>query len=1113
MPRRCMAIDTDILMENGSIKKIQDIKPGDRILSFDGNNIVIDTVKNCWKTGVKSVFSLRSATFLPVDVTVDHRVAVKFKNSVGWKKASDLATQNKIYQYAGIPGKISCPLRAELLGLLTHDGYISGYQQPKFTNVNMEILKRVAFLVKEVFGYDVKWRKKGNGFDLGISNGTKGGGYNKNKVKGVFRAVGQDIPKSHKRILPEVFDYDEESILRYLSGVLSADGNLYTQKKDRHFKDKSGKDRHILATSEVSIHCGLSKQLAYDTYWLLRKINIVPQEPKLEKNSNWKIRISQGPQIAKLLSAGPVYGKEDKQSEAILNSKRFSKRRNIESGCYNPASIKKSNTREEYTYDIETKNNHNFFANGYLVHNSGKDITAWSLSIRQCLEKVCIVYYIFPTYSQAKKVIWNSITNDGRQFTDFIPKEAIASKNSQEMKITFTNGSILQLIGSDNIDCYDDKTEILTEDGWKLFKDLAPYERVATLKDGALVYDISNRYVEKHYKGEMYHGHNNAMDFMVTPTHRFYVQSAKGVWKFKTIDNISPTGDKIPATCNNEGGDYKDVLHPLEDKSTLDFLGIDLHLNDFVSLLGIFLTEGCTYKDHKTYRVTITQKKPKNQKIIEKLLTSCGFNYCKCGNNYNIQNKKLYEYFSQFGKQPERFIPKEIKSLPRLYLRHLFYFLILGDGSIQGKQTKFYSSSKRLIDDVQEIAIKLGLSGNVYIKSKKGTKVWFKRDKRFIEYKHDLWQLLVRRSKFKRFASSKKSYISKVQYEGMVYCVSVPSGVIKVRRNGKEMWSGNSIVGTNPYGCVFSEYAIQDPRAYQFISPILRANGGWALFISTPRGKNFFFDMYNMAKQNRNWFAYKLTLDDTKHISQEELQMERDEGLMSEDLIQQEYYTSFTMGVEGAYYAKYIDKMRLAGRISTVPYEIGYKVHTAWDLGVSDSTCILFFQVVGQTIHIIDCYENSKEGLEHYAKVVLNKDYVYGKHIAPFDINVREFGSGMTRLEKAKQLGIKFAVADSISIEDGIESVRSALSKVWIDEKSCIPFIKAIENYRQEWDPKHMVYKPRPLHNWCSHFSDCLRYLCISLPKTRDGLSAEDIEKRYQRAMYGDSNNLPTFFR
>lgn len=324
----------------------------------------------------------------------------------------------------------------------------------------------------------------------------------------------------------------------------------------------------------------------------------------------------------------------------------------------------------------------------------------------------------------------------------------------------------------------------------------------------------------------------------------------------------------------------------------------------------------------------------------------------------------------------------------------------------------------------------------------------------------------------------------------------------------------DTIVGTNPRGCVFSEYALQDPRGYQFIRPALTANNGWALFISTPRGKNSFWELYQIALHNPlDWYAHKLTVEDTFHVSLHEIAKEKDSGEMSDDLIQQEYYTSFEQGIEGSYYGKYLDRMRLKGQIGIVPYEHSFKVHTAWDLGVRDSTTIIFFQTIGQVVRIIDCYENSKQGLEHYVKVIEQKPYSYGKHIAPHDIKVREFGSGMTRLEKAKQLGVNFITAPDVSIEDGIESVRSAFSKIWIDENSCKQLIKAIENYRQEYDIKKKVYKSQPLHDWSSHWADALRYLAITLPRTIDGLSPEELDKRYQEAMLGSGANLPKMFR
>lgn len=323
----------------------------------------------------------------------------------------------------------------------------------------------------------------------------------------------------------------------------------------------------------------------------------------------------------------------------------------------------------------------------------------------------------------------------------------------------------------------------------------------------------------------------------------------------------------------------------------------------------------------------------------------------------------------------------------------------------------------------------------------------------------------------------------------------------------------DALMGTNMLGAVFSEYALQDPRGYQFLRPILTNNDGWAIFLSTPRGHNHLYEMYNIALHSKEWYCSKLTLDDTKHVSLEAIDRERQEGMASEDLIQQEWWTSFSAGVEGSYYCKYIDRMRIRGQIGNVLYEHGFKVHTSWDIGVRDSTTILWFQTIGQTTRIIDSYENSKLGLEHYIKILKEKPYIYGTHIAPHDIAVKEFGSGMSRIEKARQLGVKFTVAPGISIEDGIECVRSCFSRLWIDETSCKQFIKAIENYRQEWDHKKKIYRSNPLHDWSSHWADNLRYLAITLPKTRDGLSSQELDKRHSEAVYGSQSNMPAIFR
>ena len=158
-------------------------------------------------------------------------------------------------------------------------------------------------------------------------------------------------------------------------------------------------------------------------------------------------------------------------------------------------------------------------------------------------------------------------------------------------------------------------------------------------------------------------------------------------------------------------------------------------------------------------------------------------------------------------------------------------------------------------------------------------------------------------------------------------------------------------------------------------------------------------------------------------------------------------------------------------------------------------------------------YENSKEGLEHYASIISNKPYSYSKHIAPHDIAVREFGSGITRLEKAAQLGVEFTVAPNLSVVDGIEAVRSAFSKVWIDDRNCAPLIKALENYRQEFDSKKKSTRAN-LYTIGHLIMLTLCGIFVSLcSKTQDGLRSEDVARNYNEARYGVKSNLPPFFR
>jgi len=321
------------------------------------------------------------------------------------------------------------------------------------------------------------------------------------------------------------------------------------------------------------------------------------------------------------------------------------------------------------------------------------------------------------------------------------------------------------------------------------------------------------------------------------------------------------------------------------------------------------------------------------------------------------------------------------------------------------------------------------------------------------------------------------------------------------------------LVGTNASFMVFSEYALQNPQAWQFLRQVVRANNGTAIFITTPRGRNAAYELYEYAKtMPEEWFVSKLTVDDTKHISAEDLEKERRE--CSEDLIQQEWFTSFSLGVEGSYYSKYLNAIRINNQITNVPWQPYQPVHLSVDIGYRDSTAITFFQKIGDTsFNIIDCYQNTKQGLDHYAKVIQEKPYTYGKMIFPHDLAVTEYGSGLTRLEQARNLGLNPTIAPKLSIEDGIEAVRALIPRCYFDENKCQPLIKALESYRQLYDAKKQVYMGSPNHDWSSHFADSFRYLAVSQKLLSDTLSAEDLNNLYTQSRLGGQNAVPKPFQ
>lgn len=304
----------------------------------------------------------------------------------------------------------------------------------------------------------------------------------------------------------------------------------------------------------------------------------------------------------------------------------------------------------------------------------------------------------------------------------------------------------------------------------------------------------------------------------------------------------------------------------------------------------------------------------------------------------------------------------------------------------------------------------------------------------------------------------------------------------------------DALVGTPPIGVVFSEWALSSPQAWSLIRPILAENGGWAMFITTPRGRNHAHRMHEMALASGDWFAERLIATETGVFSPEtlaqelaELKAERgDED--GEAIYQQEYMTSFSAGLPGAYYAKIIDKLEQDGKIGPVPYNPQAQVHTAWDLGRNDATAIWFIQRHGTGWAVIDYLANTSVGIDYYVKELRAKPYNYGEHLLPHDAEHEELVSTTGSIKETVEgmgLGGVRIVPRTKSVANDINEVRQILPICWFDKEKTEKGVDALRSYRRVWDEKLKAYRDTPLHDWASDPADAFRTFAIGKPQDR----------------------------
>jgi phage terminase large subunit len=284
-------------------------------------------------------------------------------------------------------------------------------------------------------------------------------------------------------------------------------------------------------------------------------------------------------------------------------------------------------------------------------------------------------------------------------------------------------------------------------------------------------------------------------------------------------------------------------------------------------------------------------------------------------------------------------------------------------------------------------------------------------------------------------------------------------------------------------GIVLDEYADMRPRIWgEIIRPLLADRLGWAVFIGTPKGHNAFWDLYNNASKDNRWYVKTLRASQTGLLPKEEL----DDAAksMSQDQYLQEFECDFESAIVGAYYGKEMRQLTDLGKITEVEHDPMFKVHTAWDLGYSDDTAIWFFQVIHGEIRLLDYHYSNGQPVAFYAGVIQSREtergYDYGYHYLPHDARAKTLASNRSVIEQlGDKLPIKtLRIVPNLSLQDGIQASRLALTRAWFDYK-CEDGIECLRQYQREYDEDKKVFRDKPRHDWTSHGADAFRYLSI----------------------------------
>lgn len=350
-----------------------------------------------------------------------------------------------------------------------------------------------------------------------------------------------------------------------------------------------------------------------------------------------------------------------------------------------------------------------------------------------------------------------------------------------------------------------------------------------------------------------------------------------------------------------------------------------------------------------------------------------------------------------------------------------------------------------------------------------------------------------------------------MDFDGRPFLSAIPECLIKRKNearmeielfnNSRIVFAGSNnisgLIGTNPITIIYSEFSLHNPMVRQYLNPILIQNSGIEILNYTPRGKNHGWEVFEAVRDNPNYYVQHLSVEQTfKHdgsrvITAAQIEDAKKRG-MSDEMVDQEFMVSFEAANQGSYYSREMNDMQTEGRLCAIPIDTRLKLHTVWDLGFSDDTICLMFQVTGKFIHIVHMISDHGKAFKYYLnkaeQIRQSLNCEWGYHFGPHDLDQSHQGWEHTesRLMSARKFGWHFLMVPKVNVEDGIEAVRYMLQRTRIDKNNCSLAIRALREYQRLWNEDKACYNPKPLDNWAVHIADAFRYLAVQYKRLYD---------------------------